>query len=67
MIDHADVLADHDDRAALTSLVEETAGSPDRAMIIAVRDRALVDDLLRVRYRHLTLGPVPDLADSSRL
>ncbi len=67
MIDHADVLADLDDRAALASLVEETAGSQDRAVIIAVRDRALVDDLLRVPYRHLTLGPVPDLADSSRL
>ncbi len=67
VVDHADVLADADDRAALTALVQETAGSDQRAMIIAVRDRALIDDLLPVPYRHLTLGPVPDLVDSARL
>ncbi|MDN5763373.1 MAG: MMPL family transporter [Microlunatus sp.] len=65
-VDHADVLTDHDDRAALASLLDETAGSGSRAVVIAARDRALVDDLVRVPYRHLTLGPVPDLADSHR-
>ncbi len=67
MVDHADVLSDADDRAALVDLVRETAGSEQRALIIAARDRALIDDLLPVPYRHLTLGPVPDLADSARL
>jgi RND superfamily putative drug exporter len=64
MVDHADVLTGDDDRAALASLVEETAGSDSRALMITARDRALVEDLIRTPYRHLTLGPVPDLADS---
>ena len=64
MVDHADVLTDDDDRAALASLIEETAGSDSRALLIAARDRALIDDMIRTPYRHLTLGPVPDLADS---
>ncbi len=64
MIDHADVLVDADDRAALASLVEETGGSASRALLMAARDRALIDDMIRTPYRHLTLGPVPDLADS---
>ena len=45
-------------------VVEETAGSDSRALLIAARDRALIDDLIRTPYRHLTLGPEPDLADS---
>ena len=65
-VDHVDVLTHTDDRAALASLVDETAGSDSRALVIAARDRALVDDLIRVPYRHLTLGPAPDLADSHR-
>jgi RND superfamily putative drug exporter len=64
MIDHADELVDADDRAALASLVEETGGSASRALLMAARDRALIDDVIRRPYRHLTLGPVPDLADS---
>ena len=64
MVDHADVLTGDDDRAALASLIEETAGSDSRALLIAARDRALIDDMIRTPYRHLTLGPVPDLADS---
>jgi RND superfamily putative drug exporter len=67
MVDHADVLTDDDDRAALASLIEETAGSESRALLIAARDRALIDDLIRTPYRHLTLGPVPDLADSRQV
>lgn len=67
MVDHADVLVGADDRAALVDLVQQTAGSEQRAVIIAARDRALIDDLLPVPYRHLTLGPVPDLVDSARL
>ncbi len=65
-VDHADVLSDVDDRAALASLVEETAGSA-HGLVIVARDRALVDDLIGVPYRHLTLGSMPDLADSLRL
>ena len=66
MIDHADLLTDPDDRAALASLIEETTGSPEQALLIAARDRALLDDVIRTPYRHLTLGPIPDLADSRR-
>jgi RND superfamily putative drug exporter len=62
-VDHADVLSAVDDRAALASLVDETAGS-DHGLVITARDRELIDDLIRVPYRHLTLGSVPDLADS---
>ena len=54
-VDHADVLSAVDDRAALASLVDETSGS-DHGLVITARDRALVDDLIRVPYRHLTLG-----------
>ena len=63
-VDHADVLSDPDDRHALTELIDATAGS-DRALVIAVRDRALVEDVVRAPYRYLTLGPVPDLIDAS--
>ena len=65
-VDHADVLSSVDDRAALASLVEE-ATSSDHGLVIAARDRALIDDLIPVPYRHLTLGAVPDLADSRQL
>ncbi|MFT4165715.1 MAG: MMPL family transporter [Microlunatus sp.] len=65
-VDHADVISDVDDRAALASLVEETAGAR-HGLVIAARDRALVEDLIGVPYRHLTLGSIPDLADGRRL
>ncbi|HEU5483526.1 MAG TPA: MMPL family transporter, partial [Microlunatus sp.] len=65
-VDHADVLSEVDDRAALASLVDETAGT-ERGLVIATRDRALVEDVVGVSYRHLTLGAVPDLADSHRI
>ena len=64
-IDHADVVSEVDDRAALASLVEETVGS-QHGLVITARDRALVEDLIGVSYRHLTLGAMPDLADSLR-
>jgi RND superfamily putative drug exporter len=64
-VDHADVLSAVDDRAALASLVEETAGAT-HGLVIAARDRALIEDLIAVPYRHLTLGSLPDLADSKR-
>ena len=64
MVDHADVLS----RRRRSG----RPGQPDRgdgrvglpALLIAARDRALIDDMIRAPYRHLTLGPVPDLADS---
>ena len=60
------VLSTVDDRVALAGLVEDTVGS-GHGLVIAARDRALIDDLIRVPYRHLTLGSVPDLADSKQL
>lgn len=64
--DHADVLARPDDRAALAGLVDRVVRGTDQALIIAARDRALVEDLIGHPYRYLTLGPVPDLVDSRR-
>ncbi len=65
-VDHADVLSAEADRRALTGLVDNTVGT-DRALIIAVRDRAQIDDLINQPYRYLTLGPVADLVDADRL
>ena len=46
-IDNADVLTSHDDRAALASLVDDLAvAGADQAVVVAVRDRALIADLL---------------------
>ncbi|HEY5821245.1 MAG TPA: MMPL family transporter [Propionibacteriaceae bacterium] len=64
-VDHADVLATHDDRAALASLLDDLAvGSSETAVVIAVRDRNLVADLLPARYSYVTLGRVADLVDA---
>jgi RND superfamily putative drug exporter len=65
-VDHADVLSDLDDRRALTELINTTVRT-ERALIMAVRDRVLIEDSLNQPYRHLTLGPVPDLVDARRL
>ena len=47
LLDHADVLTRHDDRAALASLLDDLAvGSSDLAVVIGVRDRELLADLL---------------------
>lgn len=61
-LDHADVLSAHDDRAALASLLDDLAvGGSEAAVVIAVRDRGVVDDLLPDRYSYLTLGRVDEL------
>ncbi len=64
-VDHADALTDPDDRRALSELINTTVTS-ERALIIAVRDRALIEDAVNQPYRYLTLGPVPDLVDAHR-
>lgn len=64
-IDHADGLTAHDDRAALASLLDDVAvGSSETAVILAVRSRDLVADLLPASYSYLTLDRVDDLVDA---
>ncbi len=47
LLDRADVLTRHDDRAALASLLDDLAvGSSDLAVVIGVRDPELLADLL---------------------
>jgi len=66
-IDHADALTAHDDRAALASLLDDVAvGSRDTAVIIAVRSRDLIADLLPASYSYLTLDRADDLVDAPR-
>ena len=46
MVDHADLLGDHDGRAALASLLDDLAvGSSRASVLLAVRDRDQVADL----------------------
>ena len=65
-VDHADLLGEIDDRRALSELINTTVRS-ERALIIAVRDRVLIEDAVNQPYRYLALGPVPDLIDAHRL
>jgi RND superfamily putative drug exporter len=63
-IDHADALTSHDDRAALASLVDDLlVAAADQAVVIAVRDRALIADLLPARYSYLSLARLDDLVE----
>jgi RND superfamily putative drug exporter len=65
LVDHADLVTDHDDRAALASLLDDlTVGSSEVAVVLAVRDRARVADLLPARSTTLTLGSPELLAPS---
>lgn len=60
MIDHADALIEADDRVALASLLDELVNSDrDAAVVLAVRDSAVITDLLPGPYRTLALGPSP--------
>ena len=55
-LDHADSLVSHDDRAALASLLDDLAvGSAEPAVVLAVRDRATVADLMPARYTTVSL------------
>ncbi len=64
-IDHADVLHAHDDRAAVASLLDDLAvGSLEMAVVIAVRDRTFLADLLPAHYSALSLAGVDELVDT---
>jgi RND superfamily putative drug exporter len=57
LLDHADVLTRHDDRAALASLLDDLAvGSAALTVVLGVRDQAALDDLLPVSATTLVLG-----------
>ncbi|GAA3623098.1 MMPL family transporter [Microlunatus ginsengisoli] len=62
-VDHADVLQRGEDTAALAELIDRTVAD-GRCVVLAARDRALIEDRINRPYRYLTLGPVPDLADA---
>jgi RND superfamily putative drug exporter len=65
LVDRADQLVDHDDRAALASLLDDlVVGTSEAAVVLAVRDAARVADLLPARTTTLALGPAPALAAS---
>lgn len=62
LVDHADLLTDHDDRAALASLLDDLAvGSREVAVLLAVRDRDAVADLLPASCSAVTLGRPAEL------
>jgi putative drug exporter of the RND superfamily len=66
-VDHADQLTAHDQRAALASLLDDVVvGSRDPAVVLAVRDRSAVADLIPGRFTTLTMRGVPDLAGTPR-
>jgi RND superfamily putative drug exporter len=61
LVDHADLVTGHDDRAALASLLDDLAvGSSATAVLLAVRDREALADLLPARYSTLTRGRTAD-------
>ncbi len=65
-VDHADALTAHDDRAALASLVDDVAVSPaEQTVVVAVRDRAALADLLPAQHSYLTLDRVTDLVETT--
>ena len=62
LVDHADLLTAHDDRAALASLLDDLAvGSREVAVLLAVRDREAVADLLPASCSALTLDRPAEL------
>ncbi|MFL6026468.1 MAG: MMPL family transporter [Friedmanniella sp.] len=66
LVDHADLLTDHDDRAALASLLDDlTVGSSEAAVVLAVRDRDRVADLLPPSFSTITLGAAAELTPST--
>ena len=67
-IDHADAVTSMNDRAALASLLDDlVVGQLASAVILAVRDRDAVTDLIPNGYFRLTLGsvPVPTVSQNS--
>jgi RND superfamily putative drug exporter len=66
-VDHVERLASAEDRAALASLLDEVAvGESECAVVLGTDDRSSVSDLIPTNYSYLTLGSVPDLAETSR-
>jgi putative drug exporter of the RND superfamily len=66
-VDHADRLTSHDERAALASLLDDVVvGSRELAVVIAVRDRSAIADLIPAHVTTLTLDGVTDLAGTPR-
>ncbi|WP_375424534.1 MMPL family transporter [uncultured Friedmanniella sp.] len=61
LVDHADLVTGHDDRAALASLLDDLAvGTSATAVVLAVRDRDAVADLLPACSSTLTRGRTAD-------
>jgi RND superfamily putative drug exporter len=66
-VDHVERLTSTDDRVALANLLDEVARSDrDRAVVLGTDDRSSVSDLIPTSYSYLTLGSVPDLAETQR-
>jgi len=67
-VDHADAVTNMDDRVALASLLDDlVVGQLASAVVLAVRDRNAVADLIPNGYFCLTLSsvPVPTVSRSS--
>ena len=66
-VDHADQLATHDQRAALASLIDDVAvGGRELAVVLAVRHRSAIADLIPERVTTVTMRGVSDLARTPR-
>jgi RND superfamily putative drug exporter len=66
-VDQVDQLTDHDQRAALASLLDDVVvGSREPAVVLAVRDRSAIADLIPGHVTTLIMRGVPDLAGTPR-
>jgi RND superfamily putative drug exporter len=66
-VDHVDLLTAHDERAALASVLDDVVvGSRELAVVIAVRDRSAIEDLIPASAATITLGGVSSLARTPR-
>jgi putative drug exporter of the RND superfamily len=66
-VDQVDQLSDHDQRAALASLLDDVVvGSREPAVVLAVRDRSAIADLIPGHVTTLTMRGVSDLAGTPR-
>ena len=66
-VDHADQLATHDQRAALASLIDDVSvGGRELAVVLAVRHRSAIADLIPERVTTVTMRGVSDLARTPR-
>ena len=66
-VDHASQLTAHDQRAALASLLDDVVvGSRELAVVLAVRHRSAIADLIPEHVTTLTMRGVSDLARTPR-